>query len=297
MKRSIRSQSIVATLLLPCACVLPTSLGEDEPAELSESAGSAESSESSESSGEAESSTTSFDDESGTTESSKLDPFDCGAVMTQSAYCLTHEGSALMFQGLDDGAVCTLTAYPPGSVGLATTLALFDDSVVQCVADEVRIFTISTQSLDATGIPCVSLARYDDGVVVLPSVWDSPIEFVQTVITYASVDDLREHVIDEIHPIDDLYASRIAMSEDTIYAAWHSTDRIHRFDLHSGEDLGDIVLEGHDGWILGMSVVDETIYVRSSFVDDEWKRFDTQGNLLGTGPMLVGGEVLECVES
>ena len=55
--------------------------------------------------------------------------------------------------------------------------------------------------------------------------------------------------------------TRATVSGRILYASHHSTDRVWPIDLGTDAQLPDLVLQGFDSWIMGLSVVDGTLRV------------------------------------
>lgn len=299
MTSLVRSYSVLALLFVHGGCTQPMTVSGGQSATRDPQA----TTDGAETDGDASTTSSVDEDTQAGSSSGGLPSSDCSDVITQSTYCITQEQDMLMMQGLDDGSVCTFAPYETGQMGIASvTLAMFEDTVVQCIDGTVQLRTLSTQDNLDTGVSCISVAQFGSGVAVR-----SPTEGI---VTYASLDDLRSGTVDATYPRPAVTpspgpgsnAERIALWGTTMYFAFHDTDRVQRFDLETGENLGDIILEVHHELIMGLSVVDEDIYnmhwlgpeYGDRFGDNMWERYDTEGTLLDTGRMPVGVNTLHC---
>jgi hypothetical protein len=55
--------------------------------------------------------------------------------------------------------------------------------------------------------------------------------------------------------------TRFAIAQDTVYTAWHSTNEVNRHELATGDWLGVTSLESWEGWVHGLSVLGDRLYV------------------------------------
>jgi hypothetical protein len=80
-----------------------------------------------------------------------------------------------------------------------------------------------------------------------------------------------------------------------LYGAWHSTDTVIVADLDTGNTLPPLLLDGYNGWINGMAVLDGTLLV-SAWPPTQLLRFDLVSGAQVPGPPLsVGTGALACV--
>jgi hypothetical protein len=108
-------------------------------------------------------------------------------------------------------------------------------------------------------MPCSGVMVTDDNrllVVTAPYDPSDPYSFFRpSLYAFDSWDDALAGRAKAIYPSGDFWSEtlRSTVRNGIVYRAWHSTDTIWRSDLVTGNSLPSIVLQGYDGWILGLA--------------------------------------------
>lgn len=87
------------------------------------------------------------------------------------------------------------------------------------------------------------------------------------------------------NPSTEIYVAftgfRFAVAGGFVFVAWHSTSSVDVHDLGNGTFQRTIYLEGYDGWVNGIAVVGETLFLYQD-TGDRIATFDTStGSLIG----------------
>ncbi len=216
----------------------------------------------------------------------------CDSVLAESRRCaFFDEALDVQLVGLDSGTVCPYldvawrTAPPlEGEVG---GLVWHDEAFYMCVGELIRFAQDGV--IESSGLPCTWVTAHDDAFVVYDGSSGGDV-----VREYAS----WEHAValgpSTVHALSGMLASRFATADGLIYGAWHSTDRIGRRTLDTGDVQEDVVLAGFDDWVHGIDVdAGELIVVSHS----DLLRFDAStGAALGEVAIggFAGGSPLDC---
>ncbi len=184
----------------------------------------------------------------------------CPVVTAESVYCVTSIGSGLAIFGVDSGMVCDLGVQLGGTN--VTSLGWIGDDVYGCVdgdgsgAGELTRINLASGVLDVSELLCRAAADLDGKILTLP-----PSGFPGTLEQY---DSFADAMMGNSTSIDfSPSASRITASADTIYGAWHATDVLQRYSVSSEAELPDLMLQGYDGWVQGMSQVGDRFFIRT----------------------------------
>jgi len=203
-------------------------------------------------------------------------PEECTAVAAESGYCLTIDYESPALIGLDTGSVCTFGAQPPGPL-FNPSFAWQGMTIVTCDHEGVMRLDLLTGESELIEHECTAVTGLDDRLLVADG-------FIRSAL--AIYDDWDAIAADA--PAEELgfalQGTRMWTDGELLLDAWHSTDTLWRHTL-AGTSLDDLPLEGHDGWIDGMAVLDGTLFVltRGDSGEVELRRFDPDtGASLGT---------------
>ncbi len=180
----------------------------------------------------------------------------CSAITSQSGWCagLRDEagmGAVVGFIGLDDGTVCDAMVADVGASTLAaTSLAIHGTEASWCDGANV-VHTVDLQSgqvttFTSTGMTCAAVTGALGGLAVLPQ------GLSRDVTWFADVDEMINGVGVRwpVRP----WASRLAADSSLVYAAWHETDLIERWQP-TGVELEPLELDWF-GFLYGLDSVD-----------------------------------------
>ena len=221
----------------------------------------------------------------------------CDEVTGESHYCMTLIDSGPAVLGLDTGIVCPIGKH--GGVlnsgwPESHSIALLDGYIHVCVDGAIggrgvhglMRASILDGSWEVAPVLCYALARHGSGLIVQPDMSFGPFG----VVYYPDFEHVRAE--DGTPVPGDIIASRLAVNGDTLYASSHSTDTVERYRLLSGSPLGEILLEGYDTWIQGMSVTDDGLLVcNANWPEDRIAIFDssTGAHIRDVHPIIEGG--------
>ncbi len=281
-------------LLLLGGCVIRSNLGEIDDG--SGSGGSTDGAETDGESAEGGQSGNGDGDGDGTSAGTQIPdndgwsvPEQCTDVASESAYCLTVAYDGFFLIGMDSGSTCNIgpgVGEPGSSGGLHGPSFAWDGmSIITCGTDEggqtLERYHLLTGERQGSSIPCMMVTNFGDRLLVA----DGPV-FGDGLRAY---DDFEDILADT--PSEDLgfetRGSRMVTDGVVLYDAWHSTETLWRYTI-DGDPLPDLPLEGHDGWVDGMFVMDGILLLLTDGNDDDVphseqiRRFDPQtGDFLG----------------
>jgi hypothetical protein len=176
----------------------------------------------------------------------------------------------VMLIGMDTGTTCSL-ARVSGGEGIALwghSLVWHDDYVYTCDGTMFRI-ALPGGALEDSGVPCEAVSGDGADLVVLDDAID------EQLFRYPDWDAFVAGTPSQIHPLDLVgNYSRMHIDANDVYMAWHSTDTMDVYDLPGGGFLRTIALEGHDGWINGIAVLEHTTLVLVDPSVDRLSLFD-----------------------
>lgn len=145
-------------------------------------------------------------------------------------------------------------------------MAWIDDTIVYCDQAGVVRVNLVDGSAETGGQPCSAVTSLGGAVLV-----NGPQFPEQQFTSYLSFEDVLAD--DPLGTFQvDPWAEVFAENEATLFAAWHSTSFIERFDLATEQQLPDLVLEGYDDWIRGMSIVGSRLFLHDGFILREFDR-------------------------
>lgn len=180
----------------------------------------------------------------------------CGVVTSQSGWCASLRdeagvGAVVGFVGLDDGLVCDAVVADVGTSTLtATSLALGGTGASWCdganVVHTVDLLSGQVTTSTSTSMTCAAVTSAMGGLAVLPQ------GLSRDVTWFADVDELLSGagVRWPVRP----WASRLAADSSLVYAAWHETDMIERWQP-TGVELEPLELDWF-GFLYGLDSVD-----------------------------------------
>jgi hypothetical protein len=163
---------------------------------------------------------------------------------------------------LETGEEQVLHQLPPFEDELASpSLALIGHDAFFCtyptVIERVNVVTGASERAD---LPCHGVANFGGRLLVMKS-YEDPNNF-DKLFVYDSFDDVEADAPSEILDVE-THATRLTVAGNKLYAAWHSTDYLEVRSLPDGAQQTDLVLEGHDDWIDGLSVNGDVVRVYS----------------------------------
>lgn len=187
-------------------------------------------------------------------------------------------GTGTIASTLDDEEL----AYDSSSLGRE------GDTLYTCRGGGERLATVSITTGVVTYFPtgCWSAAAWPGSV-------DTPNRMLllgRSAWTLRSYDDLSAAEADvgtTLYGAELSTTSRITVADDLVYGAWHSTSEVRVFDLVAGGTASEMPLEGRDGWIWGLAVIEGTLLVMAG---NQLEAFDAAtGTSLGARTAWVIG--------
>jgi len=200
---------------------------------------------------------------------------DCDDVLAESHVCATiadvtpqvlENDRYVMLVGMDTGTVCPLTPiigaeeYPLWG----HSLVWHDDYVYTCDVLMLRI-ALADGSVEASEGQCEAVSG--DGettdLLVLEATGDEQIRRYPSWDAFVGGGPLYVHALDLVGSY-----SRLHVDVTEVYMSWHSTDTVDVYDLDEGWLLRSLALEGYEGWIDGMAVLEhQTLVLLDRSVD------------------------------
>ncbi|MCA9705366.1 MAG: hypothetical protein KDK70_05935 [Myxococcales bacterium] len=203
-------------------------------------------------------------------------PEQCAAVASESAYCLTLDYTTAMLIGVDTGSTCVVATSLDGPLA-SPSFAWRGMSMVTCGLSEslglASRIDLQTGQIDALDTECWTITDMGDRILVDESAFDDVVAIYDDFAAIAT-DTPRQQLELELD------GTRMWTDGEQVLSAWHSTDTVWRSTL-DGQPLADLLLEGYDGWIWGMAVVDGSLLVLTPDDDPDvhevyLRRFDPQ---------------------
>jgi hypothetical protein len=182
----------------------------------------------------------------------------CGAIATESRYCMATTSGNLVMLGLDSGTVCHGEPASPWMYAPASSLGWRGDYVYLCDSTRgIGRISIVDGTVDVAPVPCESITAFEDGLLGMVSVeggWSSTgLGYLAHFATFEQVAERRPTRAFAI----DAWATRIAMHGDQVYFAWHSTDTVETARLKDDAPIYPVPLEGYNDWIWAMDATDD----------------------------------------
>jgi hypothetical protein len=180
------------------------------------------------------------------------EPLPCASVLAESRQCATLGYDAVIHVlGLGSGESCELlqAEWPAdGTVGdYPGGLAWIDDSFYTCAGVLAQIGPDGIVS--GSEVPCDWVAGRDGALLLYEES-----SLVPLVSEYAGWPEVLALDLTATYSVSDMQASRFAAAGPLLYGAWHSTDRVLRLGLDTGELQSDVTLVGFDDWVDGIDV-------------------------------------------
>jgi hypothetical protein len=185
--------------------------------------------------------------------------------------CLTLMDDEVRLLHLPEGTtdpVVTMTGAPPESHAVSS-LGRIGDTLFAC-DDELHAIDLGSGAASAIGTPCEAVAGYRGALLLKEMIGQ-----VQLVAIPGSTAPQSTGI--------DPHASRLAVLDDRLYAAWHSTSQIEVYSLHLSAALGTLTLRGFDSWVLGMAPMsDGRLIVNAAWPEEKLLVFDlSTGEVVG----------------
>lgn len=178
----------------------------------------------------------------------------CEAVLAQDLVCLAAGWGGLRMIGLDTGESCLIDPEPVDS--RSPSLVWRGELAHHCGEAGLTTFILPDGDHDVPNVPCQAILEHRDTLLAQrtrrPDAWGDP-----SFYRFADGLALIEGDFDEQLALGLRGVSRLAIANDILYGAWHSTDHVERYDLAADVALPAIPLQGHDDWIFGFDVTDD----------------------------------------
>jgi hypothetical protein len=185
-------------------------------------------------------------------------PLVASAGWTGNRYdCLTLIDDEVALLHLPEGTtdpVVTMTGVPPESHAV-TSLGRIGDTLFAC-DDQLHAIDLGSGATVELGTPCAAVAGFRGGLLLQEMI--GQVQFVA--IPGASAPQPTG-----IDP----HASRLAVLDNQLYAAWHSTSQVEVYALDRSVALGTITLRGFDSWVQGMAPMSDGRLIVSSVWPEE----------------------------
>lgn len=199
----------------------------------------------------------------------------CESVTAESQYCLTTTmlgGIALL--GLDSGNVCPVTTAPTGiGTPFVPSLGWRGELMYACTdAGLVRI-SLRDGTWESAQRACDGVTDYDGGLLVESSFGDPSNGLDPPLRGYPDYAAVLSGNFSAAFTVG-AFVERFTVDGHTLYSAWHSTNTIDVADLSADEARPSILLDGYDGWILGLSVVGGQLVISGDTWGDTVYVFD-----------------------
>lgn len=202
----------------------------------------------------------------------------CIIGVDESHHCLalTYIGAALI--GVDSEHLCPVGPQN-GLLGSSSnhgidSIAWMGEYVYVCNGQGMVRVSLLDGSWDWAGMSsCEGVAGWKGGLLVDVGNFANPTppppgEKHPRLVFHDSFEDIKK---DNGLPLEFVpgLLSRFTVQGDTLYTAWHSTDKVYKYSLPDGEELGVIQLEEYDGWVRGMSVTEDGLLVLNTWSHDQ----------------------------
>jgi hypothetical protein len=184
----------------------------------------------------------------------------CPDVGAEAHFCVTlGYPNTLYALAPDSGDVCYLGAIDDLEGADVSSIAVVGPNVHGCSYGEgVWRASVLGGPSELLPIACEALTAYQGGFLLADG------ESLDLLFHYGDFESIGAGAALEAFSVDPQF-SRISTREGTLFTAWHSTDMVQVADLPSATELPDLLLEGFDDWVDGMSATaDGRLYVLSS---------------------------------
>jgi len=161
----------------------------------------------------------------------------------------------------------------------------------------VRI-SLADGKVESSEMPCFGVAVDDQGRLVVAAPAAAGDYYGGALYAFASWEDALAGRVEVTYPGGAAFVERFTIHAGVLYRSWHSTNTIERYELHSGTTLEPILLDGYDGWILGLSVTgDGRLFVPGDLWGSTVWVFDaTSGAVEGVVAPSTPVEGIACVD-
>lgn len=221
---------------------------------------------------------------------------DCAPVVSESAFCLSTTAAGVVATGLDSGAACTVTA---SDVDLTAQSISWGGEFLYLCSSEHRILTrldLGSGALDKAYIYCDGVTAWDGELLLFPHS-DDPFFDAWRGYTFYSFETAQCVGPTQILP-DAPVETRFAVSGDVLSALWGSGDTLQRYDLPDLDAIDTVTLEGVEGLLYGLSVLDaDRVVINTSAGGYLRIHSPTTGALLDAVPVAAVSSGLACVEN
>lgn len=183
----------------------------------------------------------------------------CSDVTSESGYCLATTDQGLALVGLESGQRCPLPTATPLGLTDATAIAWRGEFAYLCSyeAGLVRI-RLTDGAMEFAEVGCAAVTDYDGGLLLLESSVPRP---TAPLDEYASYADVLAGSPRREHPWVDAL-SGIAADDSRLYqSAFADAGVVSILDLASDAALPPLQLDGYDGPVIGIAVLDDTLLV------------------------------------
>jgi MYXO-CTERM domain-containing protein len=178
----------------------------------------------------------------------------CDAVTSESAYCLGRSRDGLAVVGLDSGDTCPVLDIEDEGP-FPTSMAWIGDHVYTCEGQYGNLVrtSLADGSRQFSFAYCDAVTARNGELVMLPN--NSSGQYLDQLWASESFADAHCGIHETIPT--ELHASRLAAEGGRIYASWHSASEVVFYNPGSVQPNGYVDLEGFDGWIHGLAVLEE----------------------------------------
>jgi hypothetical protein len=184
-------------------------------------------------------------------------PVKCEQLTAESIYCMTINNNTPTVVGLESGQTCSGVPAKVSGLDDVSSLGWQGNYLYTCIRERgLARISLVDGSVDIAPVACEAVASHREGLLTLlghdgtESSWEGALVHFESLEAAARQDSscLRR---------SSPRASRMTVHGDQGYFAWHSTDTISTLALDKTDKPRSIVLKEYDGWILGMSVLDD----------------------------------------
>jgi hypothetical protein len=201
----------------------------------------------------------------------------CGVLFKQANTCLTlNRGERVEAVGMEDGSSCTVVALGPselGSADIGDGIAVLGEHLYFCGDDTLWSVDLRTGDVSSLGHTCSTVSAWKPNGL---SLMRQPVG--ATALVGVEVDEGQATDVEPTVLVADLdrTVSRHAVDGDTLYAAWHSTDTIERYDLATGTWQEPLRLQGFDDWVLGIGIMNSGHLAVPQRISEPFHIFDLE---------------------
>ncbi len=178
--------------------------------------------------------------------------------------CATFDSGELILFQLDTGSIEDSISFPVETFE-THSIAWVGDDVYVCAGEPQTLYEVDvpTAAVTNSGLECTGVADVQGALLVRRGTLGG------FSADYAYYDDFGDVLaglpseVTEYPPSID----RITATDDTLISTWHSDDHFSTYELATAAPLGDVNLDGYDGWNMGMDVVAGQLVISTWFSD------------------------------